>query len=647
MINAIINCFFNETKNLRKKMEDDSSDTEQINYKEFIKKKENNPINRKYEELLKQTESFINNTKNKNINEILSYSIISFFDLILKINNRKINILENKLSMLFHKLHQLSFFNLMMTYTNFIIKISKKIESEKNNCQFNPSKDLLIKAIYDIFLNQNLEHKIFSIKMTSNSELKFNYMKLKLEEFVYNNTEPFFEYNLIPGPYPDGYEIIVNNRDNYLILNDESNKKDDIKKMKDIFRKFGINDRYINWWKNNSYSRQNQNYEIIEEKDNHKIKIENINNEKKVNIIVEQNKEKFKEITKNLIKQENNIKNNFKLTNRNFSNFKNSFYDLKKIILSIPNLTYKIKDIYPYGSISQLTQNINSDYEISIITENYSLIKKSDIELLLKEISSFIELNNNNEYKIEGIRTTKRTFLLILKDIKYKINIEININNIFSILNSNLIYKYVTYDARALILVNTIKDWSKIKGINSNYKGFLSSYCYTLMTIFFLQRIENPLLPIIHSNLNYNKIFIFDKEYFIEKNMLCPEISFNNFKTKNKEDTVTTLLLKFFVFYLFLFNENDYCIDIGNDKLTFRYNEAKYLNYFEERNKISVYCFIDMFDYTYNPGSYMDRDSTPHKLYIKKLQKSLRQLLNGEDNILKPDYEDKEETEES
>ena len=628
-------------------MEDDSSDTEQINYKEFIKKKENNPINRKYEELLKQTESFINNTKNKNINEILSYSIISFFDLILKINNRKINILENKLSMLFHKLHQLSFFNLMMTYTNFIIKISKKIESEKNNCQFNPSKDLLIKAIYDIFLNQNLEHKIFSIKMTSNSELKFNYMKLKLEEFVYNNTEPFFEYNLIPGPYPDGYEIIVNNRDNYLILNDESNKKDDIKKMKDIFRKFGINDRYINWWKNNSYSRQNQNYEIIEEKDNHKIKIENINNEKKVNIIVEQNKEKFKEITKNLIKQENNIKNNFKLTNRNFSNFKNSFYDLKKIILSIPNLTYKIKDIYPYGSISQLTQNINSDYEISIITENYSLIKKSDIELLLKEISSFIELNNNNEYKIEGIRTTKRTFLLILKDIKYKINIEININNIFSILNSNLIYKYVTYDARALILVNTIKDWSKIKGINSNYKGFLSSYCYTLMTIFFLQRIENPLLPIIHSNLNYNKIFIFDKEYFIEKNMLCPEISFNNFKTKNKEDTVTTLLLKFFVFYLFLFNENDYCIDIGNDKLTFRYNEAKYLNYFEERNKISVYCFIDMFDYTYNPGSYMDRDSTPHKLYIKKLQKSLRQLLNGEDNILKPDYEDKEETEES
>ena len=75
---------------------------------------------------------------------------------------------------------------------------------------------------------------------------------------------------------------------------------------------------------------------------------------------------------------------------------------------------------------------------------------------------------------------------------------------------------------------------------------------------------------------------------------------------------------------------NDYCIDIANDKFTFRFNEAKYLNFFNERNKISVYCFIDMFDYTYNPGSYMDRDSTPHKLFVKKLKKSLMQLLNGE-----------------
>ena len=105
--------------------------------------------------------------------------------------------------------------------------------------------------------------------------------------------------------------------------------------------------------------------------------------------------------------------------------------------------------------------------------------------------------------------------------------------------------------------------------------------------------------------------------------------------------------MKWFIFYLYLFNEDDYCIDISNDKLTFRYYEAKYLNYFNERNKLSVYCFIDMFDYTYNPGSYMDKNSTPHKLFIKKLEKSLAQLLNGEEYLLKPDYEIGEKQNES
>ena len=65
-----------------------------------------------------------------------------------------------------------------------------------------------------------------------------------------------------------------------------------------------------------------------------------------------------------------------------------------------------------------LTQNINSDYEISIITVNIHTIQNSDIEILFNEISSFIEKNYESDFKIEGIRTTKRTSLLLLKDIK-------------------------------------------------------------------------------------------------------------------------------------------------------------------------------------------------------------------------------------
>ena len=83
-------------------------------------------------------------------------------------------------------------------------------------------------------------------------------------------------------------------------------------------------------------------------------------------------------------------------------------------------------------------------------------------------------------------------------------------------MNSTLIRNYLTYDARALILINTIKDWSKQKEINSNSKLFLSSYCFTLMTIFFLQRMKNPILPIFSSPNNLIRMKISDKEFFIE-----------------------------------------------------------------------------------------------------------------------------------
>ena len=628
-------------------MSNDSSDTERMERKEILKIYKNNPVIKKYEKYIANIDNYIIDIGEKTIDEVLNETITTYFELRQKLDGSKNNELMDKLSMLYHKLKQLSFFNLMITYCHFIQKISKIIDKDRGDTLFNPRMDLITTAFYDMELNKNLHHKIFRITISSTSEAKYEYLKSKLETIIYSNDNPFVEYDVVPGPYPDGYGILINMRDNYLILNDETNNEELIKEMKELFKKYGINDRYINWWKNNSYARQVQNYQIIgkektEETDEKKQKKVIIDEESK-KLIIEKNKERWNTAVKNLITQENNIKSNFKLTKRNFTVFEQSFTDLKNIIMSIKNLTYKIKNIYPYGSITQLTQNSTSDYEMSIITDNYACINNEQIITLFDEIQKFLEHNYKNNYKINSIRVTKRTALLLLYDITNGINIEINCNNFFSIMNSNLIYNYLTYDARALILVNTIKDWSKIKGINSNHEGFMSSYCYTLMTIFFLQRINKPLLPII-STKNYEKIKIKNKEFFLEKELLNPVKIFNDWKCINTEDTISTLLLKWFVFYLYLFNEDDYCIDINNEKLTFRFYEANYLNYFNERNKLSVYCIIDMFDYTYNPGSYMDKHSTPHKLFRKKMEKSLVQLLNGEEYLLKPDYEIGEKT---
>ncbi len=84
------------------------------------------------------------------------------------------------------------------------------------------------------------------------------------------------------------------------------------------------------------------------------------------------------------------------------------------------------------------------------------------------------------------------------------------------------------------------------------------------------------------------------------------------------------------IFYLYLFKESQYCIDISNKRLTLRFNEAKYLTHYILRdNKLSAYSFIDMFDYSYNPGSYMGTDSLEHRTFKEKLKESIEQILEG------------------
>ena len=83
------------------------------------------------------------------------------------------------------------------------------------------------------------------------------------------------------------------------------------------------------------------------------------------------------------------------------------------------------------------------------------------------------------------------------------------------------------------------------------------------MVIFFLQRINNPIIPIISSKENLIKIKICNKEYFFEESLIYPKDKIQKFESNNN-DTLSILLFKFFIFYYYIFNEKDYCIDISN-----------------------------------------------------------------------------------
>lgn len=79
---------------------------------------------------------------------------------------------------------------------------------------------------------------------------------------------------------------------------------------------------------------------------------------------------------------------------------------------------------------------------------------------------------------------------------------DIGINNHLAVRNSELIRDYMAMDTRARDLCLLVKYWAKRRKINDTYRGTLSSYCYVMMVIHFLQseaHCRPPVLPCLQT----------------------------------------------------------------------------------------------------------------------------------------------------
>ncbi|KAF7727934.1 hypothetical protein EC973_006822 [Apophysomyces ossiformis] len=72
------------------------------------------------------------------------------------------------------------------------------------------------------------------------------------------------------------------------------------------------------------------------------------------------------------------------------------------------------------------------------------------------------------------------------KDPKYQIACDINVNNRLGIDNSRMIRVYTELDERVAPFLCAIKEFTKRTNINDASKGSLSSFCYTIMGLWFL-----------------------------------------------------------------------------------------------------------------------------------------------------------------
>jgi len=297
-----------------------------------------------------------------------------------------------------------------------------------------------------------------------------------------------------------------------------------------------------------------------EQKAEKHLDLDKIQNIKKESFIYLEN-----QINKHLKIARRNTKN----LKQTYNNFENFIDECKKKNSILNNCILKI---LPFGSFTQFSFNKKSDLEITIITKflfdfhenekekekfqaenfykyssdensenqlNYfnnlnhnNILKKLDedekkkflekenffkdkFQLIKNELNVFItQLENTIDdsdlyFKVEQ-QTTSRTYIIRFYDKKTLVKVELMIDNILTLYNSNLIRNYCLFDSRVIILLNFIKDWSKLKKINSNYDGYLSSYCLTMMVIFFLQKINPKILP----NLQHNNIDNFENILF-------------------------------------------------------------------------------------------------------------------------------------
>lgn len=85
---------------------------------------------------------------------------------------------------------------------------------------------------------------------------------------------------------------------------------------------------------------------------------------------------------------------------------------------------------------------------------------------------------------------------------KYELACDLGINNLLACKNSELIRDYMSLDTRARDMCLLVKHWARARKINDPYRGTLSSYCYVMMVIHYLQNplhVHPPILPCLQT----------------------------------------------------------------------------------------------------------------------------------------------------
>eukprot|EP00405_Crypthecodinium_cohnii_P011990 CAMPEP_0206438904 /NCGR_PEP_ID=MMETSP0324_2-20121206/11907_1 /ASSEMBLY_ACC=CAM_ASM_000836 /TAXON_ID=2866 /ORGANISM="Crypthecodinium cohnii, Strain Seligo" /LENGTH=633 /DNA_ID=CAMNT_0053906451 /DNA_START=72 /DNA_END=1970 /DNA_ORIENTATION=- len=155
-----------------------------------------------------------------------------------------------------------------------------------------------------------------------------------------------------------------------------------------------------------------------------------------------------------------------------------------------------------FGSFKNGMTSGASDIDMVALTEREkdNLLKATDILQAFQNVMKDRNLIGESGI-FANVTTIYQAQVPLLKFTDRESNCEVDfcVNNRLGVENSKLLLTYGRYDERVSKLGRLVKDWAKAQGLVGTADGHLNSYAYMLMTIFFLQQLEDPVVPNLQS----------------------------------------------------------------------------------------------------------------------------------------------------
>lgn len=155
---------------------------------------------------------------------------------------------------------------------------------------------------------------------------------------------------------------------------------------------------------------------------------------------------------------------------------------------------------------------------------------------------------------LPGVNNVRRILQARVPIIKYNheyldLEIDLSMSNLTGVYMSELLYMFGQMDARVRPLVFCIRRWAQSSGLTNSSPGrWISNFSLTMLVLFFLQSLKQPILPSINHLIRKARK---EDTKVTEDNINCTflrDLNALGFKTTNAS-SVDELLIEFYEFY--------------------------------------------------------------------------------------------------